>query len=137
MREELKAAYLALFGMSEKDFTLVGLKYIGKHEKQNSDGSLVYNFFALLTAPSTVRELIPTNNEGVELHNTIAPQQDNIGGPSFAHQVEWKKKVDENGKERIKKKCFEIRGDVKPATVLDWEIFDNKYYIKVEAYGTF
>ena len=50
---------------------------------------------------------------------------------------EWKKHFEQDGKERTRTKTFEIRGDVKPTSVLDWEIYNNTYYIKVDAFGVF
>jgi len=137
MQEDLKQAYLRIFDKKEEDFTLVGVKSLGKYQKQNSDGSMVYKFLAVVTCPADVFEMTPTSNEWVALRDAVATEFNQKGGPSFAHQVEWKKKVDHNGKEKIKTKSFEIRGDVKPTSVLDWEIFNNTYYIKVEAYGVF
>jgi hypothetical protein len=134
MNQEILAAYLSIFDVNPQDCQLVGVKLIGKTLNHANDN--VYRFVGIVVCPvpSIIGDIIPTQNEMTQIKNYARRKLEDIGGPDIVKKVVWKVKK-KNGKK--KKKHFDFTAHIDVSSVMDFEIIDGVYYIKVETYGLF
>lgn len=129
----LQSAYEQIFKLRPQDFKFEAVKPVGSTYNQSKE--IVYHFVAILTAPSKVQNLKVDKNAIAELVKKFRSNNGDIGGPDVTMQVYWK--YYDKKREKKRKKKFNYTAHISPEHVLDFEVLNGKYYIKVEAYGLF
>jgi len=131
--ESLQGVYEHIFDLKPRDFKIEAVKPVGKTENQS--GEDVYHFVAILTAPAQVKNLKVDKDSIAELVKNARTSQADLGGPDVILQVWWEY-FDKKRKKKRKRK-FHYTAHISPEHLLDFEVLNGKYYLKVEAYGIF
>jgi hypothetical protein len=126
--------YQTIFDLRSDEITLVGVKRTGGGVNRADDKT--YRFTAIVSAPApqglgTLRMSAQTE---VSLINRARRLLKKDSGPDLVFPVKWEI-VTKDGEK--KKKTFNFASSMTPLTVFGFEVFDGRFYIKVEMYGLF
>lgn len=126
--KKLIRAYTNIFHLTKEDCTITGLRLLGNSERNKSDVP-VYRFQAIITAKSDFENIAPSNNDLIKLQKMKFLSE---FGPEIDFELAWKINRPDG---TTKRRSFDIRGQITPQNLIDWEIVDGIYYIKTELYG--
>lgn len=129
MEQSIIDAFNTMLGLTGEQCNVVGLKLLGNSEKGFSEVA-IYQFMGIVKAETDLPDTHPTPNDIVLLQNN---RKDLSGGASIDYIAKWKKEAE--GKKRTV--SFEIRGLLNAQNILDWEIVDGAFYIKMQLIGSF
>jgi hypothetical protein len=123
--------YKYIFSLTKEDCKIVGLKLLGNSMTSMSN-SATYKFLGIIEADCPYSDYIPTDNFKTKMKNL---RFEKISGPSVEFKLKWKV-LNKSGK-TVKVSGFVIRGQITPHSILEWEVVDGKYYIRLELLGCY
>jgi len=124
--------YKSIFSLKADDFVLEGVKRSGGGVNRSKDKT--YRFTVVLSAPAPVQSLEISESVQVVLINRARRLLKKLAGPDLVVPVKWEVATKDGG---TKKKTFNFAGSITPLTVLGFEIYDGKFFVKAEMHGVF
>ncbi len=126
---DIESIYKSIFELTGKDFKIEGVRRVGGNFTQR--GKRVFKFIAILSAPAPIDNLIVDSFSMTEMINKFRRSGKRLAGPDLLFPISW------TVKNSSRKKHFNFSSSLNPMTVFSFEVFEGRYYIKIEMYGAF